>query len=341
VKNPLRKRTALDLSPPAKVAGYASLIVWAIIVLFPIYWLVITSLKLPIQVAAGPFYIPGIDFTPTFDNWHYILVDRFSDTVRPFANTIIVALCSSTLALILGSSGAYALVRFHYRPRIGVIAIWIVVILGTFVAVALGAPWPLAVVAAIAVLLILLQTVGKRFKRTLANSDVSFWLISQRMMPPVAVVIPIYVLFQTIGMLDTLPALIVTYTAANLAIVVWLMRDYFLSIPLDLEESASVDGASSFRTFRSIILPISRPGLVATWILVLVFSWNEYLLALFLSSANAQTMPVMVAAQNSTRGPEWWYMSVLILLMIIPVIILAVVLERFIASGALRGAVKG
>ncbi len=190
-------------------------------------------------------------------------------------------------------------------------------------------------------LFILLQTVGKRFQRTLANRDVSFWLISQRMMPPVAVVIPIYVLFQTMGLLDTLPALIVTYTAANLAIVVWLMRDYFLSIPIDLEESASVDGASPFRAFRSIILPISRPGLVATWILVLVFSWNEYLLALFLSTANAQTMPVMVAAQNSTRGPEWWYMSVLILLMIIPVIVLAIVLERFIASGASEGGGEG
>lgn len=341
MNNPLRKRDALDLSPPAKVAGYASLIVWTVIVLFPIYWLAITSLKLPIQVGSGPYYIPWVDFTPTFDNWRYILVDHWSDTVRPFVNTIIVALCSSTLALVLGSSSAYALVRFHYRPRLGVIVVWVVVILGTFVAVAMGVPWPLAAVAGIAVLLILLQTIGKRFRRTLANSDVSFWLISQRMMPPVAVVIPIYVLFQTLGMLDTLPALIVTYTAANLAIVVWLMRDYFLSIPIDLEESASVDGASPFRVFRSIILPISRPGLVATWILVLVFSWNEYLLALFLSTANAQTMPVMVAAQNSTRGPEWWYMSVLILLMIIPVIVLAVVLERFIASGALKGAVKG
>ena len=144
MRNPLRKRSALDLSPPAKVVAYASLIGWTVIVLFPIYWLAITSLKLPIQVGSGPFYIPWVDFTPTFDNWRYILVDHCSDTVRPFVNTIIVALCSSTLALVLGSAGAYALVRFHYRPRIGVIAIWIVVILGIFVAIALGVPLTLA-----------------------------------------------------------------------------------------------------------------------------------------------------------------------------------------------------
>ena len=86
---------------------------------------------------------------------------------------------------------------------------------------------------------------------------------------------------------------------------------------------------------------VSRPGLVATFILVLVFSWNEYLIALFLSTANAQTMPVLVAAQNATRGPECWYMSVLILIMIVPVIVLAIVLERFIASGALEGGREG
>ncbi len=89
------------------------------------------------------------------------------------------------------------------------------------------------------------------------------------------------------------------------------------------------------------MLPLALPGLVATFLFIFVLAWNEYLLALFLSSANAQTMPLLVAAQNATRGPQWWYMSVLILLMIGPVIAMALVLERFIARGLLLGAVRG
>jgi len=89
------------------------------------------------------------------------------------------------------------------------------------------------------------------------------------------------------------------------------------------------------------VLPLARPGLAATGLLVLVLAWNEYLLALFLSSANAQTMPLLVAAQNATRGPQWWYMSVLIVLMILPVIMIALALQRFFTRGLLLGAVKG
>jgi multiple sugar transport system permease protein len=188
---------------------------------------------------------------------------------------------------------------------------------------------------------LLAATVGRRFTRTLSNRDVAFWMISQRILPPVAVVIPIYVLFQQLRLLDTHAALIITYAATNLPIVVWLMRDYFDKLPWELEEAAVVDGASAFRVFRSITLPLSAPGLVATFLIVLVFAWNEYLLALFLSSADAQTMPLTVAAQNATRGPQWWYMSVLIQIMILPVIVLAIALERVVSRGLLVGAVKG
>jgi multiple sugar transport system permease protein len=166
-------------------------------------------------------------------------------------------------------------------------------------------------------------------------------MISQRILPPVTVVVPIFVLFQQVGLLDTRTALIVTYVAVNVPIVVWLMRDFFESIPLELEEAALVDGCSRYRIFWSIVLPLSKPGLVATFILVLIMAWNEYLFALFLSSANAQTLPLTVAAQNATRGPQWWYMSVLIIIMILPVSLLAVLLARYITRGLLIGAVKG
>jgi multiple sugar transport system permease protein len=148
-------------------------------------------------------------------------------------------------------------------------------------------------------------------------------------------------MFQQVGMLDTHFALIVTYTTVNLPIVVWLMYDFFSTVPKDLEESAELDGASRFRIFFEIVLPLAKPGLVATSLLVLILAWNEYLLALFLSTANAQTIPILVAAQNATRGPQWWYMSVLIIIMILPVILLTLLLQRFIAKGLLLGAVKG
>ena len=339
--NRLRRRSVRDLPPAGKLAAYLVLCGWAVVVLFPLYWLVITSFKLPIQVNSGPVYLPFVDFQPSLDAWRYIFVDLRSDTLRPYVNTVVVALGSSTLALALGSAAAYALIRFPYKPRVGVIALLAGCLVLAAVAVGVGMPPAAAVVAAGATFAVLAATVGRRFRRTLSNRDLAFWVISQRILPPVAVVIPIYVLFQQLRLLDTRTALVITYAATNLPIVVWLMRDYFAKLPWELEEAAVVDGASAFRVFRSVTLPLSVPGLVATFLIVLVFAWNEYLLALFLSSADAQTMPLTVAAQNATRGPQWWYMSVLIQIMIIPVIALAVALERVISRGLLVGAVKG
>jgi multiple sugar transport system permease protein len=324
------------------VFSYLMLGIWTLVVLFPLYWLVVTSFKLPIDVNQGPFYLPFIDFKPSLHAWQYILVgDLSNDTLRNYANTVIVALTSASLSLLLGTAAAYGLTRFTYRPRLGAILTFIGCVALAIVAIALGAPWQIALIVGLVLFVLLLRTVGRRFGRALGNNDIAFWMISQRMLPPVAVVLPIYVLFQRLDLLDTRAALIITYLAVNLPIVIWLMRDYFQSIPIELEEYAAIDGASRYRIFWSIVLPLSVPGLVATFLFVLVFAWNEYLLALFLSGAHAQTLPLTVAAQNATRGPQWWYMSVLILIMIIPVIAIAIALERYIARGLLVGAIKG
>jgi len=341
MKTFFHSRSVFVLSPARMLASYLLLGFWAFVVLFPIYWLVVTSFKLPIQVNSGPVYVPFVDFQPSLHAWRYIFVEQGNDTLRPYLNTVVVALISSVLALALGTAAAYALVRFEYRPKLGVIGLFVLCSALVIVAVSFRAPWQVAVIAGIVIFILLAQTIGRRFKRALGNSDIAFCMISQRMMPPVAVVIPIYVMFQNLGLLDTHAALITTYVAANLPIVVWLMRDYFQTIPLELEECAAIDGASRYRIFWSIVLPLSVPGLVATFLFVLVFAWNEYLLALFLSLAKVQTMPLLVAAQNATRGPQWWYMSVLILIMILPVIGMAIALERYISRGLLVGAVKG
>jgi multiple sugar transport system permease protein len=336
-----RSRSILKPAPASMVASYIVLSFWLIVVLLPIYWLVVTSFKTPGQVDQGPFYMPWVDFQPTMENWHYLLIDVGGDTWRPFFNTVVIATVSSVIALALGTTASYALARFSYRPKQGVIGLFIGCTLFTVVITNAGVPWALAVAVGLALFILLALTIAKRFTRTLGNSDIAFWMISQRIMPPVAVIIPIYIMFQRFGILDTHLALIIMYVAVNLPIVVWLMRDYFHNIPLELEECAAIDGASRFRTFWAIVVPLAVPGLVATFLFVLVFAWNEYLLALFLSLAKSQTMPLLVAAQNNTRGPQWWYMSVLILIMIIPVIGMAIALERYIARGLLVGAVKG
>lgn len=342
MKNFFQRKSIYAPSPFGMVVSYLLLGIWTFVALFPIYWLVVTSFKLPIDVNMGPFYIPDVDYKPSLHAWEYILVgDLSNDTLRTYLNTAVVAPTSALLSLLLGTAAAYALVRFEFRPRVGTILAFIGCILLVTAAIFFGVAWEIALVAGIAVFVLVLVTIGRRFKRSFGNNDIAFWLISQRMLPPVAVVIPIYVLFQRLDLLDTWTALIITYVATNLPIVIWLMRDYFQTIPIELEECAAIDGASRYRIFWSIVLPLAVPGLVATFLFVLVFAWNEYLLALFLSAGDSQTLPILIAAQNATRGPQWWYMSVLILIMILPVIVMAIVLERYIARGLLVGAVKG
>ena len=115
MRNPFRRRSATDLSVPAKVVAFLLLCGWALVVLFPIYWLVVTSFKTPYDVDRGPFYVPFVDFQPTLDAWRYILVELGNDTLRPYVNTVIVGLTSSAIALVMGSFTAYALVRCRDR----------------------------------------------------------------------------------------------------------------------------------------------------------------------------------------------------------------------------------
>jgi multiple sugar transport system permease protein len=324
-------------SPGTMTISYILLLFWTFLVLFPIDWLFITAFKLPVDVSTGPKYLMWVDFHPSTHAWKEIL----PLVRRPYRNTVIVGLSSSILALILGGLASYALSRFEYRPKPGLVVVFFGCVALAVFQLRFGVPWEIAVVTATALFFLLALTIGRRLKGTMSNDDIAFWLISQRMLPPIAVIIPIYILFQKLGLLNTYYALIITYTTVNLPLVVWFMRDYFKNVPIELEESAFIDGASRFQVLYKIILPLSAPGLVATFLIVLVFAWNEYTLGLFLSGADTQTLPIVVVGQNATRGPQWWSISVLVLLMIAPVTVLAIILERFIARGILVGAVKG
>lgn len=331
------------LSPAANVVIYAILLFWAAFVIFPIYWVVITSFKLPAHVNQGPVYLPFIDFTPSLHAWNDLLVTDFSDTVKSYFNSIVIGIASTALCMAIGSMAAYALARIQYRPRLGVILMFVALIVLAMIAIGVfGIDWKIAMAVAFALFVILAKAIGKHFTARLGNGDILFWIISQRILPPVVVIIPIYMMFQSVGLVDTHIGLILAYAVANLPIVVWLMHDFFAGLPLELEESAQLDGATRFGIFWEIVLPLTRAGLAATTLLVLILNWNEYLLAVFLSTSNAQTMPILVAAMNAgDRGILWWTMCVVIVVMIIPVIVMAIVLQRFIAKGVLLGAVKG
>jgi multiple sugar transport system permease protein len=173
------------------------------------------------------------------------------------------------------------------------------------------------------------------------NDNIAFWVISQRFLPPAVFIIPFLIAYANLGLIDTRQGLIIAYTMFNIPFAVWIMRDFFNGLPTDLEDSARVDGASRWTAFVRIVLPLSAPGLVSVAILSFIFSWNEYLYALMLTNASAVTLPPFIAAQNTQRGVEWWYISALALTAVIPVVIVGLLLERFITRGLVAGAIKG
>ncbi len=173
------------------------------------------------------------------------------------------------------------------------------------------------------------------------NDNIAFWIISQRFLPPAAVVIPFLLFFNFLRLIDTHVGLILAYTAFNIPFAVWIMRDFFDSLPIDLEESARVDGATRLQTFLRIVVPLSTPGLVTVALFSFIFAWNEYLFSLMLTNFEAITMPVYLAGMKSTKGIEWWYMSALTLIMVTPVMLIGLFLQRFIVRGLAAGALKG
>jgi multiple sugar transport system permease protein len=172
------------------------------------------------------------------------------------------------------------------------------------------------------------------------NTQLSNFFLSQLILPPAAIAMPILLMFIDLRLKDTLSGLILIYTVMNLPIVIWIMRDQFNSIPLELEQAAQVDGASLWGAFLRIVLPIAGPGLVAAYILTVVLCWNEYFIALVLASTNAVTLPFLIAGQVSSQGIRWWTMAALTTAAIAPLAVIGILLERYIVKGLTAGAVK-
>jgi multiple sugar transport system permease protein len=279
---------------------YGALLLWAFITLFPIYWTVTTSFKTAVDVTQGHL-IPWVDFQPDWRGWRSLGLSPDRIGETSTARDEFLQRFTNSVTASLGAS---------------------------ILAVAIGS----------------LAAYGlSRFKYKFGpwrNDDISFFFLSQLILPPVALALPFLVLYKELALLDTKFGLIMVYALMVLPIVIWIMRDQFKAIPIELEQAALVDGASVWGAFTRIVLPIALPGMVAAFILSVVLCWNEYFFAALLTSTDAKTLPVMVASQTGSQGIDWWSMAALSTAAIAPLVIIGIVLERYIVKGLTAGAVK-
>lgn len=172
------------------------------------------------------------------------------------------------------------------------------------------------------------------------NKDIALWILSNRMFPPVAVMIPYFLIMQNLHLLDNILGIVMVHTTMNLPLAVWLMLDFFSELPKDLEEAAMIDGCGHLKAFLYIALPIASPGLVAVYVLSFIFSWNEFLFVIVLGFKKAMTLPVLIAGSLTVRGLDFWKVASLSILAIIPPVILALFLSRYLVRGLTMGAIK-
>jgi len=170
--------------------------------------------------------------------------------------------------------------------------------------------------------------------------NLAFWILSIRMMPPVAAIIPLYIIMNKIHLLDTPWCLVLIYLTFNLPFAVWMMKGFFEDVPREIEESALIDGCSEFDVFRRIAIPLVSPGLAATAILVFIFSWNEFLFALILTGTKATTLPVGIIMYMKETGINWGYMTAGGILALVPVVIFTMLVQKHLVKGLTLGALK-
>lgn len=171
------------------------------------------------------------------------------------------------------------------------------------------------------------------------NADITFFFISQRILPPVVLAIPFFLMLKELGALDTIAGLIIVYIALLLPIAVWVMVDFFSSIPRELDEMAMIDGCTPIGAFFRVVLPNSMAGLVVAGMFCLIFGWNDFFFAFTLTFTETQLLPVAIVSLNSSVTP-WWSLSAFALLSVTPLALVAIVVERFMSRGSLSGAIR-
>jgi multiple sugar transport system permease protein len=272
--------------PIGLAARYTVLIGTILLTLFPLVWLVITSLRVPADIFAVPVHI-----IPASITWRqYVNVFIQYNLAGYLWNTVIVSLMTVVFVTVLAVPCAYAMARFRLP-----------------------------------------------FHRVIVSL-----LLIMRMIPVVALAIPLFAVFANLGLLDTLTSLILAHTAAKLPVAIWLLIGFVQDVPKEIEESAAMDGAGTLRTLVQIVTPLIAPGLGASAVITFLFTWNDLLIALTLaSSENAQTLPVGLTNFVSQYGVDWGAMSAAGVLMVIPTLVFVWFAQGLLVKGLTTGAVRG
>lgn len=193
----------------------------------------------------------------------------------------------------------------------------------------------------IAVTLGCLAGYGLARSRFRGKEHVAFWIISTRMAPIAAVILPLFVLFRYAGLLDSTAGLVVAYLTFNLPFAIWIMNAFFADLPPALEEAAMVDGASKLTAFWRVALPLTAPGIVTTAILCLVFSWNDYAFAVTFAGPESQTLPIAAAQLNTQTGLNWGQLTAIGTIVVAPMVLVGLAVRRYLVKGLTLGAVTG
>lgn len=299
-----------------KWAAGSLVIFYALVTLIPLLWIVATGFKSPPDSIAYP---PKVAFEPTLEGYVNLFTSRTRQTPEyleslPAPTTWYDKLVRSRNMVISGPSRFIE--RYTNSLIIGFGSTFLSVFLGTLAAYAFS-----------------------RFKIK-GENDLLFFILSTRMMPPIAVAIPIFLMYRKLGLNDTHLGMILLYTAVNISLAVWLLKGFMDEIPKEYEEAAMIDGYTRIQSFIKVVLPQAVTGIAATAIFCLIFSWNEYAFALLLTSGEAQTAPPFIPIIIGEGGLDWPAVGAGTTLFLMPIVIFTILLRKNLLRGITFGAVR-
>lgn len=300
----------------ARRVSAAIVIVYAIVTMLPLVWIFATGFKTPSDAIAYP---PKVFAAPSLEGYVNLFTTRSRQTPEYMASlpppeSWYDALVRRQNMVIAGASKFG--VRFMNSLIIGFGSTFLAVFLGTLAAYAFS-----------------------RFKVPLAD-DLMFFILSTRMMPPIAVAIPIFLMYREIGLSDTHAGMILLYTAVNVSLAVWLLKGFIDEIPREYEEAAMIDGYTRLQAFVKVVLPQAATGIAATAIFCLIFAWNEYAFAVLLTSGNAQTAPPFIPMIIGEGGMDWPAVAAGTTIFLVPIVVFTVLLRKHLLRGITFGAVR-
>jgi len=298
-----------------KLAAGLLVVFYALVTLLPLLWIISTGFKTPSDSIAYP---PKILFEPTLEGYVNLFTTQTRQTEEFLANnppTNWYERLVHNKSMVIAGPSRYG-ERFFNSLIIGFGSTFLSVFLGTLAAYAFS-----------------------RYRVPLKD-DLLFFILSTRMMPPIAVAIPIFLMFRSLGLSDTHAGMILLYTAVNLSLAVWLLKGFIDEIPLEYEEAALIDGYTRFQAFRKVVLPQATTGIASTAIFCLIFSWNEYAFAVLLTSGSAQTAPPFIPTIIGVGGQDWPAVAAGATLFLVPVMVFTILLRKHLLRGITFGAVR-